>query len=881
MTDEVLFLPWLRRGFAQGLGTPDPLGGAMPGAPEVAGWVEVEGVRAEHRAELVGPDAVTALAPGQIVRQEPRPDAGQVEPNYFPLVELRAPDLPWLLTPAGPATDPGRPLRPWLVLVVVREQDGVAVRSSPGAALPVLAVEPPADPAAELPDLADSWAWAHVQSLVPATGVEPAVLADTGEVTARLVCPRRLLPGAGWIAALVPAVEGGRLRGLGREVPDTAPTAPAWDLAALRADAGAALELPVYAHWRFSTGPGGDFEALCRRLKPDGGGAELGLHAMDVGSPGLVPATGRPVIVDMHGALLTPGATPRPWPAGHRDAFRPAVRALVDAGVHRTQWRPPRDGYVPARDDPVVAPPMYGSAPAALAELPVAGWAAALNLDPVHRAAAGLGAEVVRAGQEAFVAAAWNQAGDLRETAAVVAAARLATEVGRSWARRAGATTDADLLQLTARLHALLPDAAGTVRARLVAGAAPVGLVGPAYLRRTRPATTLARDWRAWQGRADTRLSARHVQTSLQASRADAPPRTKAALTFAVAGVPSGAQVADRALDALEVLGDGPLRPGLEPAVATRIAGLVRVARPLSGAGGLPRVRPAADGSGVAQADGGTASGGDVSDLADSVRAALDPAAAVRASAVARVPALDDLLPAGSVGPMHLTPVLDTALSENLSRLGASWMLPAVDLLRRNRVRLVAGNAEFVGAFLVGANHELGHELLWRGYPVNLRGTYFHRFWSYLDSERGDVDELRNWGGVGRVGRSLAQNVLGGGDLSTVIVVRGDLVRRYPSAHYYLQQAERDGEDLVPMADAVLGASFQGMLDRQTLFVGFDLDPEVAAGDPGWFVAIEEQAGAPRFGLDAERPGRFGGTPTSWDQLSWGIWRTARRSSTR
>ena len=100
-----------------------------------------------------------------MLRSEPRPDSTGVEPNYFAFVELAAPDLPWTFTPAAPDGQ-GR-LRPWLVLVVVREQPGVSIGT--GAALPVLRIAEPAAPGAELPDLADSWGWAHVQSLAGST----------------------------------------------------------------------------------------------------------------------------------------------------------------------------------------------------------------------------------------------------------------------------------------------------------------------------------------------------------------------------------------------------------------------------------------------------------------------------------------------------------------------------------------------------------------------------------------------------------------------------------------------------------------------------------------------------------------------------------------
>jgi len=82
------------------------------------------------------------------------------ESNYLALVELDEPALPWLFTPASASA--GR-LRPWLCLVVVREQPGVQLVAPTRGSLPVLTIGAPALPEEELPDLDESWAWAHAQ----------------------------------------------------------------------------------------------------------------------------------------------------------------------------------------------------------------------------------------------------------------------------------------------------------------------------------------------------------------------------------------------------------------------------------------------------------------------------------------------------------------------------------------------------------------------------------------------------------------------------------------------------------------------------------------------------------------------------------------------
>jgi hypothetical protein len=833
MDEQITFLPWLRRGLAQALTAVDPLSGPIARGPSITARVGVLDVEATRTVRLHGPDQVTGLAPGQVLRSEPRPDSGEVEPTMFPYVELAAPDLPWLYTPAAPDGD-GR-LRPWLVLVVVREQDGVELELRSGA-LPVLRVD--SSLSDELPDLADSWAWVHVQSLVGLQGTADTVAAGGGEVIARLVCPRRLAPGSAWLACVVPAFDGGVALGLGQAVPEGADWQPAWG-------DGNVGPLPVYHYWRFATGAEGDFEALCRRLKPDDSGVAFGLHAMDVTDPGLIPAAPHRVLLDFEGALETEGVHPRAWTTADKTAFQGPLEPLLNAAAVRAD-------YDPAVFEPLVGPPLYGQWPAEAPSVPADGWVRSLNLHPARRAAAGLGARVVRAGQEELVASAWDQAGSLRATVTTLGHARLAVELGRRLAGRVATLADGDALQLTAPLQALLGPGARSIKSRLAAATIPAGLVSPTHLRLTRDGTPLARDWPALTGATAGRLGAEHVETTLAATGDDS---KLSALTFAAYGRLLAAQISDPTVDVPAPSLPAELRP---PAPRRPI----RIGAPTP----------------TGQAEPSIVIGEDVSGIAADVIEALDPLAAVRASVLARVPALaGGLAPGALPSTLRLAPSFESPLYDDLAALGAGFLLPGADGLPRNRVRLLATNATFVGAFLIGANHELARELLWRGYPVDLRATFFHCFWSYVDPQRTDIDDLAGW----TDGLSIADNMGQSAADMTVFVVRGDLVRRYPSAHYFLQKAQIDPSTggIGPVPDEVEAASFGGMLDAETLFVGFGKKPTVvighraSGGDPGWLLAIEEQPAAPRFGLD-DPPADghvvvYGKPPDTWDDLSW------------
>ena len=70
----------------------------------------------------------------------------------------------------------------------------------------------------ELPDLADSWAWAHAQvagGQRNADSLKQSLAGDPALTVSRLLCPRRLDPLTDYLACVVPAFELGRKAGLG------------------------------------------------------------------------------------------------------------------------------------------------------------------------------------------------------------------------------------------------------------------------------------------------------------------------------------------------------------------------------------------------------------------------------------------------------------------------------------------------------------------------------------------------------------------------------------------------------------------------------------------------------------------------------------------
>ncbi len=470
------FLPWTRRGLAAAVTDHSAASaGSLPARAAVKLDVVLTGGHGSGSTTtaIAGPGDVVGIDPAAIVRLTPRPDASNVEPNFLAAVDFDDPDLPWLFTPS--AANPLGQLRPWLALVVVEDRPGVSVTAA--APLPKLIIESGA--AAELPSLADSWAWAHTQLLVAeGTGVNAAsfIASDPDRHVSRLLCPRRLRPNARWLACLVPAFNAGVARGLG-QTPQAATLEPAWT----EQDS---ITLPLYFHWSFATGPEGDFESLARRLTPfviesEDGVPTVGTVKMHIGAAGgpVDLPDGHPGhVIEMDGALRALGQDD--GVIGDVPAeLRQPLAVLLDDIADPSGTDP---------DDGAVGPPLYGAWPANrfhVADLDD-GWFAEANLDPRARVAAGLGAEVVRREQEDLMTACWQQVGAVLKANALLSRARLSIEASiRLHAKSIAALPTAEVLTFASPLAGRAPMAGASVRAAIGPTSLPDASIDPAMRR--------------------------------------------------------------------------------------------------------------------------------------------------------------------------------------------------------------------------------------------------------------------------------------------------------------------------------------------------------------------------------------------------------------
>jgi hypothetical protein len=230
--------------------------------------------------------------------------------------------------------------------------------------------------------------------------------------------------------------------------------------------------------------------------------------------------------------------------------------------------------------------------------------------------------------------------------------------------------------------------------------------------------------------------------------------------------------------------------------------------------------------------------------------------------------------------PVMAAPQFPRPLVERLRAVDPDWVLGGVRELEPNSIVLLSTNDRFVESFVAGANHEMARELLWRGFPTDLRGSCFPRFWPAAPTmpAASDTTPVHAWiHGLGDNGPRGP----GAGGLS-VVVVKGELLRRYPAtivtAEHGTWSIGADGVTTFTNDGPVAHEVFRGFLDPDVTYVALDRDVDTLlaydADHPNdcWYLSFRQPIDEPRFGLDeadpaeANEPNRAD-DPDHW---SWG-----------
>lgn len=509
----------------------------------------------------------------------------------------------------------------------------------------------------------------------------------------------------------------------------------------------------------------------------------------------------------------------------------------------------------PVGADPVLAPPIYGQWHAGRRTVTPGAqpWLNRLNLDPRWRVAAAFGTRVIQQNQEALMASAWDQMAEVQDANQRLRQLQLSCSIGKVLHdRHFSKLSPEKMLRIASPAFARLglTDASGPLLARQARSPLPLGANRSAMRRIGRHRGPLSRRTAA-QGVVRTEeqswVSRLMTLAPMPPPPAGPPPKDISAWPPAL---PTAAAL-QNGLSNFGVLfvqaeNIAPTFPGTPtPAPHYEVPGFFRSAA-LDHIPPFFAVRPAPPAP-----DKSTAMTTVVSDVLKTT----DPLPTIVKLAKAVITTGDNRLPptAKGISPTGLetlmfTPKFPAAMYEPLREVSQDLFLPGLETVKPETVLALQTNQPFIEAYMVGLNHEMGRELLWRAFPTDQRGTCFSNFWAaHPSGQKGEIDDLTTWGD-----RDLGASSTSGSQF--VLLLRSRLLTRYPNAAIFLAPAIASPGTpggWAPNPATSVMPIFTGALDPDLTYFGFPVAARDAIATPGYFVVIQEHPTEPRFGIDA------------------------------
>jgi hypothetical protein len=876
--------------------------------------------------QLFGPGDVIGIDLRHIVRTVPSDGTMTFEPNYLCHIEFDLPDFPWLCTPASAATPGDNPnvqrLRPWLALIALKVGEfDPPVQSQP---LPYIKVQQ----LDALHDLSVSWAWAHTQ-VNGSISISDNMKSTPGNVISRLLCPRRLEAATAYTAFLVPAFDIGVAAGLGQDVSTASAAGPAWNspTQALPLPIYYKFQFHTAPDGDFET----VVRRLKKQAQPAGVGwrsvdASQAVALKDTGS---YVKFNQPF--NLFGALAGPAGLPSTWhDSGDNKTFRDVVQPWINKQVGLTdnpdnplpddpEIVAPKYGRWYARNRDVNRDRAEWIDTLNLD--PSNRNAAGLGVQIVQQERTQL---LASAWQQIAGVPDANQKLKQAQLARSV--------LQQIYNNRLKPLSDETALLLTAPVHGRVLFESATVRGEVRTKRVPESVFYGSFRKLTRPRITGGTKSltgsilskinsgkiavipppklpdgtpRLPDGLVPIeKITADHLQTIEKKLV-----QLLAALALALR---SGGSLSRRLFLLVAMAGVGLALAGVS--VWELLEKLLRASTHLKGVAiqnftpqavdAIPRrpnftittpgTQPSPLGSGGPDSPQAKAFRGatedlfavfqarpkdpdplrplDLGALKQTVLNALNPNFTVpaRMKTILSLSRLS-LNPVDPLDPIPAAPQFPQPMYVPLRNLSPSFLLPGVDLIPAESVTLVASNQSFIESYMCGLNDEMTRLLMWDGYLLpSQRGTYFRQFWdvSIAVSQQGDLSDITPIDGWDnrRLGQNVPPGKPSGGNI--VLLIRGELLRRYPKTAIYLGKAKLD-----PTGTRVLDEDheyysvFNGTLGSDITFMGYDLSAAEVTGNPqGYFVVFEEHPTEQRFGLEPAEPID---SVTRWADLAW------------
>lgn len=753
-----------------------------------------------------GPGDILAIQPRMIARLEPPAGSTNFEPNYFPFIEFVDPDFLWRYS-LEPNAGAER-IHPWLSLIVLT-----------GAEIEQMSQENQIDVVTRLrddrqllsvrgdlvPRLDHAWASAHVQlnGINPEETIDEFLTEHPANHCCRLFCCRRLQPEMRYSAFLVPNYQSAVNTALG--VADAqADNAKAW-INPLPSDV---IRLPIYHTWSFQTSVRGDFEELAKNLKPVAvDPSRIGRRAVDAcrmssEQPETIPFFLR------EGAVAPPNFEAVRSSYAEGSSGLPLTVRLKDS--LNESLTPTSQEHDASDDDPdpLVTSPVYGrhyrktgsiEYPSGDSWPDESPWVHEVNLDFRYRVAGGLGTRVVRQHQDAYMKECWRQVGQIRAANERTRLTKAAAVLGKAMHRKhVKPQSDDRHLLTTVPFHVHVTTTSQGKGVTFRKTFAQSGIVH-GVLSQT------------FKRVAHQRIAIHRAKPSQPWEKAISPPRL------------------------LRSLGPRPI------ADSQALAGQMGIAMPAVAAqAAVPKaeiisVKPV--------------------HLAKDFRPRVDLAKSLMTKLNGLVRYAGGAVITDTFDPPMQAPRVRQPMYKPLEQLSGDYVLPGLEFLENNGVMLLEENRRFIEAYMIGLNHEMGRELVWQRFPTDKRGTVFQYFWDPATTDdRTDIKDIHLW-----------KNALGDNRSTTdvanlILVIKGELIRRYPATIVYGVRLTELYSELYPddepvAEELIIDPLFRAQVGADILMVGFPFSIDQVQGrlkDGEYYFVLQENQDLPRFGLDVQ-----------------------------
>ena len=815
----------------------------------------------KQKIALYGPGDVLGFdTQKMVVRVQPTQSDGNFLANDIPFIEFAEPDFLWRYSSDKVDADKWIP---WLSMIILKPKEGDQAHefewmsNSPPELPPRIKLT--AD--AALPDLKQSWRWAHVyctDAAIYADQVPTKVATKPGYAISRLICPRRLKRGTKYCAFIVPTYKLGWEAGLGIQKTTTNRKQLSWDDATTKAG----MEIPYYYKWEFRTGLTGDFEQVLRQLeaRPISG---LAGQKINIENPGYgLKHQGTGVrTTEVEGALQSSEQNDLVIEALDGEEGRKLADLLNSSIDENGELR--------------VVPPIYGRWINYDQDDEVklrwgrrhSRWLDNLNLDPRCRIAAGLGVQYIKDHQEELMASAWEQLKTIQTTNHMLNLGRFGRAVSKCLHKRITSSKD---------------------QALEMAGAADTAFK---VLKNSNERTVADDQETLKQQLKDSEVpnTINHVKARKYYGQLRRRTRQEGRRTIR--------PLKENSLRVGGVVKDEVQTGGLVESANKQISPIKRSRQSINlddiTHQVINKIKPA---NTVEKR---------FCDRIERLRKWEERKKSRNVAANNRDFENDPLRPITGYPEFHVP------MYKYLLELSETYLIPGVENIPQNTVSALISNRKFIESFMIGLNHEFAAELRWREYPTDLRGSYFRKFWDTtiysvdeeerktfrthpigialqesLDLEWEKIEDAINhadqaevaekyeeaierwlltrdedkdiaklfdpkkriWKADSRLGtHSVNGSMQEANEL--VLVIRADVLKKFPNTVIYLAQ-KTFNDSFLPLKEfKPIYPIFEANLPPDVICLGFPMSEAQARRH---YIVFEERQSQQRFGLDVD-----------------------------